>query len=262
MIRNKGLALFALLFFPCAWIEAQDVATPRDARAVAVLQQAAVAMGGAAPADCVATGTVTIVSGSKTDSGTVRILTRGLSQSVEEFQTSDGTLSEVFSDGVAAAKVGLEQKEKSLEWASSAQSTLFPLVFIASALSNPDTAFEYVGLEALDGTSAHHIRFWNTFASNPRVKHLAEFSTRDIWINVANGLPIKVVYERREASGAAPRIPMGARYSDYRSVGGVLFPHSIVKIVNGTDWATIQISSVSINTGLAASTFSVQQEEQ
>ena len=49
----------------------------RDQQALTVLQNAISAMGNAVPGDSVATGSVTIVAGTKTDDGTVRITTRG-----------------------------------------------------------------------------------------------------------------------------------------------------------------------------------------
>jgi hypothetical protein len=59
----------------------------RDAHAVTALQQAIAAMGGTMPSDSTATGTVTIVAGSETNQGTIRILTRGTQQTLEEVQT-------------------------------------------------------------------------------------------------------------------------------------------------------------------------------
>ena len=254
------LACCAFTFFAACPVALSQSPPPRDPRALVLLQQSLAAMGGVVPADSVATGTVTITAGSKTDTGTIRILTRGLSQSVEEFDLPDGKWSDIFSGGLGAHKAADKLEEQSLEWACSAQSASFPLVLISSFLNNPDSAFEYVGLEESGGAKLHHIRITNTFASNAKLKHLSEFSIRDLWLDAASGLPRRLSYERRAAGGAEPRIPMEVRYSDFRTVAGILYPFRIEKDFNGTPWATIKVSSVTFSTSLTDLVFAVRAE--
>jgi hypothetical protein len=52
--------------------QSPSAAPVRDPQAVAALRQAFAAMGGRLPADTVATGTITIVEGSRTETGTIR----------------------------------------------------------------------------------------------------------------------------------------------------------------------------------------------
>jgi len=44
-------------------------------------------------------------------------------------------------------------------------------------------------------------------------------------------------------------------YSDYRPESGLLVPHKIIQQVQGTQAAEIEITSVSINTGLSDADF-------
>jgi hypothetical protein len=134
----------------------------------------------------------------------------------------------------------------------------FPLALLANALNNPDTAYKYLGLENLNNASAHHIQFWNSFASIPKLQKISGLSVRDIWIDSSSGLPLKISYLRHEASGNAPAIAVEASFSDYRNISGVLYPFSIQRSLNGTPWATITIQSVVLNTGLTDSNFPVQ----
>jgi len=230
----------------------------RDPQAVAILQQTFTAMGGHVPADSVATGSIELVEGSKTERGTIRILTRGLDQSAEHIQTPGGYQAVIYSRIQANALLGAEVKVFTLELASSSQSPNFPLLVLAAAVNNPDSAFQYVGIEAVGTARAHHIRFWNTFSSTPKLAHLAAFSAKNIWIDISSGLPIKLAYDRRAGGGAEPRIPMEVHYSDYRNVGGVLYPFLLETSCNGTPWTTTRISSVNLNTGLSEAAFSVQ----
>jgi hypothetical protein len=255
LILLSTLVLFAGVLNPSAF--AQEPIR-RDPQAVVLVAQAVQAMGGGAPGSSLAVGWIDIEEGSLTDSGPVRILTRGLEESREEFQLGQGARVKVYSQGLAARERGSSREVTSLEFAASSQTPAFPLVILAGALNNPESAFEFVGLDDFYGTSAYHIRFWNTFASQPELHHLAEFTVKDLWINAATGLPHALYYEEREGGGSAPRILVGAIYSDYRSVGGALYPFLIQRIFNGTPWATIKITNVVLNSGLSNSEFFVQ----
>jgi len=223
------------------------------------MQGALKALGGAVPSDSVATGMVTIVAGTKIDNGTIRILTRGTNQTSEQIQLEDGTVDAVvYSKGQANEVVHGTVNPASLELASSSQSSDYPLPLLAAAFTNPDFSFQHVGQETLeDGSPAQHIRLWNTYASNKGMQPLAEFTATDLWINATTGLPQKLTYLRRDAGGSVPRMAMGISYSDWRSVGGILYPYQIQKSWNGTPWTTITIQNVAFQTGLTDNDFPV-----
>ena len=257
-MRFRQCVLFVLFGLLCSLPLAAQQPVPRDPRVLGILVQSLATMGGTVPRDSVATGTVVLVAGSLTETGTVRILIRGVDQSAALVQTQDRSRQDTYSRGLASLKEGSSTKALSLELATSSQWPGFPLILIAAALNNPDIAFQYVGLETLDGLGVHHVRFWNTYASNLRLKHLTDFSVKDLWIDAASGLPVKLSFERRAAGGSEPRIPMEVFYSDYRNVSGVLYPFLIKKSLNGTPWATITIVNVAFNTGLTEADFAVQ----
>ncbi len=214
-------------------------------------------MGGSVPADSSATGTVTITAGSDTEAGNIKIQTRGSSQTLEQINTASGTAQAVYSNGLANDSNHVATKTKySLELAASSQGALFPLPLLSAILSSPDSAFQYVGLENIDGAGCHHVRTWNTYSSQPDLQYLSLFSYREIWINATTGLPSKIAYSLRAASGAEPSTAVEISYSKYQSSGGVQFPFQVSKSLNGTPWMTITISSVSFNNGLTDSTFS------
>jgi len=255
---SRRLSLLVLLLSCVALAVLAQQSPPRSAQALLLLSQSVNAMGRAVATDSTATGTVRIVEGSLEETGTITVLTRGANQSVERIDTPRGVREVRFSRGLAATRDSATLRTTSMELAASSQSPHFPLALLAAALNNPDFTFEYVGQEVLGGATAHRVRFWNTFASQPKLQPLAEFTAKDIWIDAISGLPIKLAYEIREASGAAERIPMEIIYSDYRNVGGFLFPFHIEKSLNGTPWATITIERVVLNTGLTDAAFSVR----
>lgn len=255
------LRLRSLLFFlaiPCLSSPILGQTPPRDARALTVIQQSLAAMGGTVPPGSLAIGTVHLVEGSLEETGTIRILTRGANQSREEFRTGRGLQGRVYSSGLAASLFDHGAYPVSLELAATSQSSCFPLVLIAGAFNNPDFAFEYVGEENQNGILTHRIRFWNTFASDPKLQPLADLTVKDLWIDAATALPRKLSYEEQDARGHAARFANGAIYSDYRNIGGIIYPFLIERIFNGTPWATIRIENVSLSPTLSDSDFDVR----
>ncbi|HXN25214.1 MAG TPA: hypothetical protein VOA41_20965 [Candidatus Dormibacteraeota bacterium] len=254
------LLAFLTITFSATAQQPPPASTPqRDPQAITVLTQSIAAMGGSVPSDSVATGTVTLVAGSRTETGTIRILTRGSDQTSEQIQSQYTNRSVNYSRGEASEIEGTSTRVLQKELVVTSQCPDFALPVFAGALNNTQTALQYMALETISGVPAHHIRFWQTFpASQPRLAHLAEFSTKDVWIDAVTSLPRRLSSERREARGAAPRIPLEINYSDYRNLSGALYPFRISKSLNGTPWVTITITGVTFNTGLRDADFPVQ----
>ncbi len=131
----------------------------------ALLEASVLAMGGSVPVTSVATGTVTITAGSEVRGGTIQTLTRGFVETNETIDTANRHEECVYARGRAAEKQGASRRRLQMELAVTSQSANFPLVLIANALNDPETAYEYVGADTADGQPAHHLRTWKTFAS-------------------------------------------------------------------------------------------------
>lgn len=129
---------------------------------------------------------------------------------------------------------------------------------IEAALNNKDVAIEYEGLETIDGRQTHHLRYWNTFASNPKAQRLARLTTRDIWIDNLTHLPVKLAYEQRSSTGASPGVPISVTYEDFKPEANFLLPHTVRQSYNGTPWATITLTSFAVNAGIPDSELALQ----
>jgi hypothetical protein len=216
-------------------------------------------MGGVAPPDSTANGDVTLVAGSLEDSGTVTILTKGTAETAEEFSLSqEGSLETIYSSGSAARVQGTTTTALPAELAATSQCPDFPLPLLVGALNNPDFSFQYIGAETVDGQSAYHVRFWNTYSSDSALSELSAFTARDIWLSASTALPLRLAWDRRAAGGSAPRIPMQVDYGKYTNMGGILYPFDIKKSKDGTPWITVTIQSVKFNTGLTDTDFPVE----
>src|SRR5882672_1180404 len=72
-----------------------------DAQALTILQQSVATMG-SSPSDSTASGSVSLVAGSDTQTGSIQIQTRGTDQSREQITTGAGTKQIIFSRGFAS----------------------------------------------------------------------------------------------------------------------------------------------------------------
>jgi hypothetical protein len=256
-MRVASLFISVCLFL---FQSAVQTATPvqRDSQALALLQGSVRAMGGNVPSDSVATGNVTIVAGSQTSTGTIRILTRGTNQSSEQISLPQSTYTVTYSGRLADETINSSTASIPFERTVTSQSVCFPLPFLAAALADADDSIQYVALETLGQESLQHIRIQNTFASHPTLQQFADFAVFDVWLDSSTSLPQRISFVRRNGSGAVPRIPFDAYFSNYKTTSGAAYPTQINLSLNGTPWTTITINSVAFNTGLTDSNFSIQ----
>lgn len=252
---------FLLIFVSSPRLNSQQPtsAPQRDTQATALLQSSVRAMGGNLPSDSVATGSVVVVAGSLTTSGSVRILTRGTDQTLEQLSLPQSTVATIYSRGAANATTNGTTQSLSLERTASCQSAAFPLPFLAAALANLDEAIQYVALETSGQEQLQHIRIWNTYNSNSSLQFLSDFTTTDIWLDASTGLPKTVSFIRRDGGGASPKTLLTVSYANFQGSSAIFYPNSIQVSVNGTPWATITIQSVKLNAGLTDADFPVTQ---
>ena len=261
IMRLGPLFAVSLLSFGTA-IQAQQPPTPtvpkRDAQAVAFLQAAIKAMGGVAPSDSTATGSVTATVASESQGGTIQIYTRATDQSSEAVSLPNLSQTTIYSHWIAGQLNGsAPQQQLTDQLAATSQTALYPLPLLVGAVNNPDASLQYVGQETVDSAVTQHIRFWNTFASNPHLQPVAPFSIHDVWIDTSTGLPVKISFTQQAAAGRAFKTLVELDFSNYRQTSGFAYPYTIKKSLNGTPWLTISIQSVSFNTGLQYSQFQV-----
>lgn len=258
-LLGPALAVLFLTFASISTPNRQQTAGTapvQDPQAVAVLQQSITALGGA-PSDSTATGSVTATVGSQSQVGTVQVFTLGTNQSQEVISLPNFSQTTTYSAWLAAQSNGSATTQASSQLAATSQTALFPTPLLVSALNNPDYSLQFVGVETVAGSAANHIRVWDTFASVPYMQNLSTFSTRDVWLGQATGLPLKMTFTQQAASGSAYRTVVELDFSNYRQSGGFTYPFVIQKSVNGTPWLAISIQSAAFNTGLSASQFQI-----
>ena len=228
---------------------AQDAPT-LDVRLL--VAQALGAMGGGAPADSVATGTLTLYAGGMNEAQPFKVTTRGLHEYREERSTVNGIMSRTFSNSRAFSVVGGEKVTYSGENAFNDYCPYFPLAGIIGDIADSDIAVEYVGSEVEADRTLHHIRLWNTFASKETLSELGvgKYTTTDVWLDAATLLPAGVSYNVYAINGSGEPIPVELHFEEYQEFGGKLYPTKIIKFLNGTHYADIEITQVQFDTGI------------
>lgn len=260
-MRIQRLVLILLSsFFVSFPLNAQQTSltVQRDPTAIALIQKSVAAMATSVPSDSSATGNIIVVEGSTTESGSISVQTLGTGETAETINLSSGQREIIYSNGDAKEINGTQSVNPVVELIVTDQCADFPLPLLLGVLNNPDEAFQYIGQETLNGVSVQHIKVWNSFSSKPRLQKLASLSARDVWLDAASSLPVKLAYIRQPGEGAVPSIRMEIFFSNYTNVNGVQYPFQITKSYNGTPWQTITIQNVSFNTGLTNSQFQTE----
>ena len=263
-----AFSLFAVtLASPSLQAQQSTAATPAsagatvcDTQALTVLQRAVAAMGGSAPLDSTAAGTIEITAGTRTESGSFTLLTRGVTQSAERIAAAFTAETRVYSGGWAALTVGQSTQTLSIEGSLGNQSVIFPLPFLLNALSDTSLSCEYLGTVATDSVPQLHIRFWHQHANKPGWRSLVPFTVVDVWIDPNSTLPLRISYGRLDRESDMPTLSIDVFFSRYQNFAGVLYPMNIKESWNGTPWAEITIQSVALNSGLTDSNFPVVME--
>ena len=255
MARPYAIALSIFLIVNLA---ASQQSTPSNPLAQAAVAQSVTAMGGSAPADSTASGTVQITAGSSSSSATFQVKTRGLLETRETIQAPNGTQDRVYSSGAGSTVADGTAASVSMQQACAFQSGFFPLPMFQAALNNPDTVFQYIGGETLSGNSVYHVRFWNSYASQANFQQVGPFSLKDVWLDATTYLPRRISFDSRASGGRSATVHVDLDFTAFQSFNGILYPTSVTESLNRTKWGTFTIQNVAFNTGLTDSDFPVQ----
>jgi len=136
----------------------------------------------------------------------------------------------------------------------------FPAFAISRRLSSSYTITDLGPVTYDGGQQVEHISISQNSASPssagaPTFQHLTEV---DFYLDSVTALPDAVSFNVHPDNNALLDIPVEVRFSDYRTVSGVQIPFHIQKFSSNTLFLDIQLQSVSVNSGLSATQFTVQ----
>ena len=272
--RFALLLSILLLNIPVSAQQAQTITTPlpdqtattpspttNDPQAVSVVDQALAVAGGTAAIraiqDYTATGNITFPSQQDAQgpvtlqglNGTEFRMDANLPTGIRSWAVSDGVMLQKAESGIVSQSVPQDPVSDSNAYPYQTPlfpaSIAFPYLQLASVVSDPIYSISYQGLVEINGRSVHHIQIDRGPADSAS-------RVRDVFIDVSS---LQVV----TTTELIPKNSIySLHYSDYRPIGGILMPFSIIEEIGGQLVWSIQLTQIQFNTGLKDTAFEVQ----
>jgi hypothetical protein len=135
----------------------------------------------------------------------------------------------------------------------------FPAFTIAQGLSASGYVATYVGSETHNGQAVQHVSLSqpSLFPGGPGALSSAHLTQVNLFFDSTTLLPSAVAFNIHPDNNALLDIPVEIRFSTYTTVNGVQVPFHIQKYLNNTLLLDFQVNSVTFNSGLTASSFSL-----
>jgi hypothetical protein len=237
-----------------------------SAQAMTLLAQSLAALNGQATlTDVTLSSTVRRVAGSDDDTGTAVLKAIAAGASRTDLTLSSGQRSEVC-DLSAAMPTGTWSGPDRISHAISFHNLIsepvwfFPAFAIARRLSASGYVVTYIGHETHNGQAVEHISVSQTApVPNPpggaTFEHLTQI---DFFLDSTSLLPSAIAFNLHPDNNALLDIPVEVQFNDYRAINGAQVPYHVQKLLNNTLILDFKVQTVTLNSGLAASTFSAR----
>ena len=256
----------AILFSPLAICTfAQTVSQPvptSDPQAISLAQNSIMALTGGVPiTDVTLNANVTSIFGSDNETGIGIFRAKGIGESRVDLTLSGGTLSEVRSLS-NSGPAGAWSRNGGTAVPQSAHNTVtdavwfFPALSSLSQFGNPNYVFKYIGEGQHGGVSAQHIQV--AIVPPAGVADVQHLSTVDFYLDPISFLPMAADFMTHPDDNMRIDIPVEILFAGYRNVNGVAVPFHVQKLLNGGVVLDLIVTTVSLNTGLLDTSFSLQ----
>ena len=255
--------LFLLIVFTCLLAAAaipvgQAAATPstattlavQDPQAIAVLQHAVSALGGQIAIglvlDSVTKGTLTRPAGIIGAAGDFTWETSG-----DEFRYEHAGSPVLVSGHGRPALVSSGKAANLLGHVIVANFTMhLPAMVLWKRLQDPSYSMIVLADGEVNGRPVARVRLKSE--SDALTREL----TSQLWFfDKISGLPLRVEYRLADVHNASKQSIGAVEFSGFRAVSGVLVPFGITRYVDGRQMASITLTSVAFNQGVAATDF-------
>lgn len=261
----RPVLFFAFLLVSAVSNAQQTPAPPtRDPQALSILGQALNAGGGLQAVmgvqDFTAAGNITHFWADQPVQGSATVKGLGLTNFRLDENLPTGTESWVASKAEGSEKT-IDGKISDLVWANQFKrlSLTFPLALIASAVNNASFQVTYNGQTSYQGQSAYDVRIQQVLPSVVDPKGTSSARTAQDFLIDSSTFVILGMRDQLfgESSRQAPQAHE-IQFSNYQSEDGVQVPFGVSEFIDGQHTWTLQLSSISFNTGLTSSDFVLQ----
>jgi len=269
------LGLLRLVVLLC--LVSMPASAQQTSQGASILQQSLAALtGGATVTDVTMTGTVTVLSGSTTASGTITLVgtVAGQSQLTLALPSGNWVTTENFATNPRTSSVagpsGTTQDTAPEELMGPSPAWFCPVLVIINAAVPNNFVVSYVGQETSNGSPAQHVAIWpqavNSFpvsSGGPQAPPGPSLPSsrpgqQELYVNPSTFLPETLVLRVRgygtKNSVPDPTQPMSLTeevlFSNYQQVAGGVAAFHVQVLLGGTPLMDIQLSSVRFNTGV------------
>jgi hypothetical protein len=253
--------------------QSSPTAPTRDPAAVALAGQALRALAGIAPLnDITLEASATYTAGSDEETGTATLVAKACSaglalqpcgsSSLVTLNLSGGPRQEIR-NGPAGVWSGPDGAPHAMAQHNALvpAAWFFPVLVLADALNDPSVQLAHVGQEMKGDVSVEHLRLWralpSALGSDPSFQLFQHLTSVDVYLAAANSLPVAVDFNVHPDDNAGLDIAVEVQYSNYQKSGGMLLPAHIQKFINNALLLDLNIASVAVNSGVAASAFAL-----
>lgn len=125
----------------------------------------------------------------------------------------------------------------------------FPALSLLADYTDPNLVFEDLGQQQFQGAYVEHIRVHRTAQglSDQQLRILARLSTVHYYLDSQTAIPTLLGFDSYGDADFGTSIPVQIVFSDYRTVNGIQTPFQVTRLLNGSLYLQITISSASLN---------------
>lgn len=250
LIATVGMVL-------CELVAAQDVI--REPQAVAVVSQALTVAGGLSAINAIndfsAKGDVTYYWAEQVK-GAATVRGRGLHQFRLDASLADGQHSWLI-NGSTTYRKNPNGSTSPLPSQNSVRvaTTTFPLLRLASALQDATTNIRDAGIVTHNGQQVHDIIIQKNFPiGHDPAGALSKITKAHVFIDPTT-MTVQEIDDSAYALNGFGEYPHEMRFSNYKSVNGVLVPFSVTELIAGQRTMSLELTEANFNTGLTDADF-------
>jgi hypothetical protein len=227
-------------------------AVQRDTQAITLIAQSLSTMGALASPSrmTLAQGTATYPDGTTMP---VSMKTMGNNCVRHDLGTNDFTF---VSNAGSGFLILNGQKQKLHHWITAyKRPEHLPSLSLMSDYQSPNLQVQYIGLESLNSSPAHHLRLSMLPTNNipPEIQDM--MSEFHVWIDQSSLLVVKSRHFDFSPEAIQNRTPVDIAYSDYRAQDGAVVPFHLVRFVANQKQCEVTFSSISLVATVSASDF-------
>lgn len=230
------------LFSPLTTAQQQAGVAQRDAAAVSAVVQCLTTM--AVPVSpALQTAAQGILTDSAGQSSLITIETIGTSQ----LRYDIGTTSSFVSNSGNGFLILQGKRHTLAPWdVKYRRAENLPGLSLLADYQNSNLQIKYIGLENVNGASAHHVRLsmLPTDSTPPEMEDL--MSETHVWIDQKTSFVVQIRTFDFSPETPQNRTPVDTLYGNYQQVSGALIPFNMTRYVAGQKDSAIVISSMSL----------------